>query len=238
MNKVIIIGASSGIGKELARVVAMKGHIVGLAARRLDVLTRLQEELPVKTYAKFIDMARAPEAMGSLRELIDEMNDVDTIVVCSAVTFLNPDIDWDNECNTLRVNVMGVAAMVNVAFDYFGQRGGGHLVGISSFKALRGGGSSPAYNASKAFLSNYLEGLTINSRRRGKNITITDVRPGLVASSPAAASFFVAPVNTVALDIYKAIENKERIAYVPRRYRYIGYVMRSIPLDLYRKLKK
>lgn len=240
MNKAIVIGASSGIGRELAKVISENGHAVGLVARRGELLADLQGELAHASYASCIDIAETDEAMLRLRGLIDTMGGVDTIIICSAVTLSTPEIDWPGEVNTLNVNVLGVAAMANVAFNYFCANGGGHLVGISSFKAHRGGGRSPAYNASKAFLSNYLEGLRINSARLGKKVRITDIRPGLVDSSPAGerASFWVAPAGTVARQIYRAIEAGAGVAYTPGRYRYIGYLMSSMPFSLYRRLKR
>ena len=238
MKKAIIIGASSGIGRELARVMATREYTIGLAARRLELLTELQKELPVKTHVKRIDIAKSTEAMCLLRELIEEMGGADIIVICAAICIYNPDLNWENEIDTLNVDVVGVSAMANVAFNYFCEKGSGQIVGISSFKALRGGGSSPAYNASKAFLSNYLEGLRINSRKLGKNISITDIRPGLVNTSMTGEknSFFVAPVKKVASQICNAIEKKETISYIPKRYNIIAYLMRNMPFCFYSRL--
>lgn len=240
MKKAIIVGASSGIGMELAKVLAAKDYIVGLAARRLEILSELQKELPAKSYTKRIDISQPAEAMSALGELINDMSGVDTMVICSGISIDNPGLDWDSEIMTLTVNVIGVTAMVNVAYNYFSEQGGGHIVGISSFKALRGGGKSPAYNASKAFLSNYLEGLRIKSNRLGNNIFVTDIRPGLVDTSMSGGGgrLFVAPVKKVAAQICRAMENKENIAYIPRRYSLIGCLMRNMPCCLYSKFKR
>src|SRR5690554_4662364 len=75
MKKCIIIGASSGIGKELARILAKDHYILGLAARRVELLHQLQEELDTDTYVKYIDISRPDEAMSRLSELIVEMKD-------------------------------------------------------------------------------------------------------------------------------------------------------------------
>jgi short-subunit dehydrogenase len=238
MKKAIIIGASSGIGRELASVLSANDYTVGLAARRLELLTELQKEMPEKSHIKRIDMAQTAEAMRLLKELIEEMGGADIIIICAAICIYNPDLNWENELNTVNVDVVGVTAMINVAFKYFCEKGSGHIVGISSFKALRGGGSSPAYNASKAFLSNYLEGLRVNSKKQGRNIFITDIRPGLVNKSMTERrkSFFVAPVKIVASQICNAIENKERISYIPKRYNFIAYLMQNMPFCIYSRL--
>jgi short-subunit dehydrogenase len=238
MKKGIIIGASSGIGKELAKVLSAKDYIVGLAARHLEVLSDLQKELPGETYIKRIDISRPTEAMPLLRELIEEMNGTDVIIICSGISRHNPDLDWESEINTVDVNVAGFTAMANVAFNYFKEKGTGHLVGISSFRALRGGWSSPAYNASKAYMSNYLEGLRVKSSKLGKNIFITDIRPGLVDTPMMAGrkkSFLIAPV-TAALQIAKAIEKKQSIAYITKRYIIIASILRNMPFCIYKKI--
>lgn len=238
MKKAIIVGASSGIGKELAKALAAREFIVGLAARRLELLSELAIELPTESYTKRIDISRPDEAKRLLTELIEEMKGTDLIILCSAICIYNPELHWDDELTTLNVNIIGITAMANVAYNYFCNRGAGHLVGISSFKALRGGGSSPAYNASKAFLSNYLEGLRINAAKQGNNVLITDIRPGLVDNSGKVRKFgiFRVPAPGISRQICKAIENRKSIAYVPKRYFFIAHVLKHSPFCLYRTL--
>jgi short-subunit dehydrogenase len=238
MKKAVIIGASSGIGKELARVLTSGGYAVGLAARRLDILSEFQKELPANTHIKRIDISQPIEAMRLLTELIQDMGGADIVIICAGISSHNPDLNWENEINTINTNVVGFTAMANIAFKYFCENGTGHIVGISSFRALRGGWSSPAYNASKAFVSNYLEGLRVKSKKMGKNIFVTDIRPGLVETPMIGRkkSFFVAPVNKAALQIREAIENKESVAYITKRYRIIAYMMRYMPFSIYSRL--
>lgn len=180
MKKAIIIGASSGIGKELAKILSKNQYILGLAARRVELLNNLQDELKTETYVKYIDISKPEEAMNKLSELIDEMKNVDLIVITSGTGHINHELDWQKEKETIDVNVSGVTAMINVALKYFIKKNSGHLAVISSVAALRGGRESPAYNASKAYISNYLEGIRCKVKKSGMNITVTDIRPGLV----------------------------------------------------------
>jgi len=235
---VIVIGASSGIGKEVAKFLSTKDWIVGLAARRINLLSEIQKELSARSYVKRIDLAQPNEAIKLLGELIEEMGGVDVIVLCSAVCFYNPDLNWQEEQDTVNIDVVGVTAVLNAAFNHFNKIGKGHIVGISSFKSLRGGGKSPAYNASKAFLSNYLEGLRINSRKWNRNVAITDIRPGFVTSSHSVGkrSMFVTPAETVALQIYKAIDGKKGVVYIPRWYWTVALLMRIMPFSIYCRL--
>jgi short-subunit dehydrogenase len=238
MGNTIIIGASSGIGRELARVLAAKGHTLGLAARRLDALNELRREIPRRSFAKRIDVSEPVEAMGLLRELVAEMGGIDLVVINSGISFHNPDLSWEPENDTVRVNVVGFTAMAAEAFRYFCEKGEGHIVGISSFRALRGGWSSPAYNASKAYVSNYLEGLRVKARRLGRNIHISDIRPGLVATPMIGKSegLLVASARKAAVQIAEAIERREPMAYVTRRYRIIAPLIRSMPYSIYSRL--
>jgi len=238
-KKAIIVGASSGMGRELARVMSVRGYAVGLAARRLPLLRELQAELPGESHAKMLDLSDPPGAMQALAELIEEMQGVDVVVVCSGISIHNPELAWESELETVEVNVVGFAAMVNVAFRYFCARGTGHVVGITSFRALRGGWSSPAYNASKAFQSNYLEGVRVKARKLGKRIDVSDIRPGLVLTPMTAGrrvGLLVAPVSRAARQIFRAIERREAVCYVTGRYSLVACLLRALPYSLYSRI--
>lgn len=97
MKKAIIIGASSGIGKELAKILSKNQYILGLAARRVELLNNLQDELKTETYVKYIDISKPEEAMNNLSELIDEMKDVDLIVITSGTGHINHELDWQRK---------------------------------------------------------------------------------------------------------------------------------------------
>ncbi len=185
MKKTIIIGVSSGIGRELAKILSMNGYIVGVMARRVKLLDELRNEVKGTLFVQKIDVSDIESAMEILTKLIEEMGGVDLIVISAGTGEINNELDWYLEYNTIKANVSGFTAMVNVAMHHFMEKGSGHLVGISSIAALRGGSESPAYNASKAFESNYLEGLRQKVRKSGLPITITDIRPGFVKTAMA-----------------------------------------------------
>jgi short-subunit dehydrogenase len=149
MKRAIVIGASSGIGKELAIVLSQNGFAIGLMARRIDLLHELSGHLPNRAFSRQADISDYPQAMAILENLIEEMGGVDLIVISSGTGFINPDLDWAKEKETPDVNVIGFTTMANVAFRHFVKAGRGHLVGISSIVAIRGSGGAPAYSASK-----------------------------------------------------------------------------------------
>jgi short-subunit dehydrogenase len=238
MKRAIIIGASSGIGRELAKILSNNGYILGLAARRITLLETLQEELPNKSIVKQIDIAATGEAIMKIKELFQELEDPDLIIICSGTGHLNPELDPDKEIETINVNVTGFTAMMNASVHYFMKRGKGHLVGISSIAALRGGRIAPAYNASKAFVSNYMEGIRCKVKYENRDIIITDIRPGFVDTDMAKGEglFWVIPTDTAAKKIYKAIKQRKAIAVIDGRWIVIAFLLRIMPDWLYCKL--
>lgn len=238
MNKAILIGASSGIGRALAKVLAREGYVVGIAARRVPLLLELQQELGNSASVKPMDVADVPRAMGDLTDWLEELDDVNLVVLNAGIGHVNPELHWDLEDETIRVNVYGIAALANVAMRHFIQRGAGHLVGISSVAGVRGNSRAPAYCASKAFLSTYLDSLRYRAWRLGLPIAVTDIRPGFIdtAMGQSPQRFWVASPELAAEQIYTAICRRKRRAYITRRWIVVAWLMRLLPDWLYRRL--
>jgi len=237
MKKAIIIGATSGIGRELAKILSLNNYVVGMAGRRTELLSNLQREIS-GSYIKRIDVTKLEEAITLLKELIQEMGGMDLIVISSGVGFINPELVWKQEKETIDVNISGFAAIANAAFKYFSNQGSGHIVGISSVAAIRGSGEAPAYNASKAFVSNYLEGLRQKARKSGIAITVTEIQPGFIDTAMAKGEglFWVSPPGKAARQIFKAINSKKKHAYITKRWRLIALLLKIIPGWIYNKI--
>ena len=238
MKTAIIVGASSGIGQALAKILAQEGYRVGLVARRLPLLQALQRDIGQQAVIKPIDIADTSEAVTRFAELIQELGRVDLIVLSAGIGFINPELDWAKEHDTIAVNVTGFAAIANVAMQQFLKQGCGHLTNISSIAALRGSGEAPAYNASKAFESNYLEGLRHKVAKLRLPVTITDIQPGFVDTAMAQGEglFWVASPDEAARQIYRAIQRHRKHAYVTRRWRLIAWLFKLAPDALYHRL--
>jgi short-subunit dehydrogenase len=238
MKKAVVIGASSGIGYELSKILCRDQYTVGVMARRVHLLNKLRDEMGANLIVEPIDVTHAEAAGERLANLIRTMDGVDLVVISSGTGYLNKDLDWPLENEAIMTNVTGFAAVANVAMKHFIGQGSGHLVGISSVAALRGGRESPAYNASKAFQSNYLEGLRQKVRRMGLLITITDIKPGFVDTAMAKGDgiFWAASPGKAAAQIYRAIQRKKPHVYVTRRWRFVAWVIKAMPGSMYERL--
>lgn len=238
MKKALIIGASSGIGRELAITFAKQHYEVGLMARRVNNLEVLKNEIQTKCHIGFVDIANPIEAIAKTQEMVDRMCGLDLIILNAGTGFLNAELDWSKEKQTIDVNVLGFCALAGWAYKYFANQKHGHIVGISSLGALRGNHTAPAYYASKAFMSNYLEGLRKKAYREEFSITVTDIKPGFVDTDMAKGEgkFWVASSQKAAEQIYVAIEAKREDAYITRRWRLIAWLLKLMPDWLYNKL--
>jgi short-subunit dehydrogenase len=234
----IVVGATSGIGRELAKILVQNGYTVGAVGRRSDILSELQKENQGKFFTKKIDVSKTKEAMKLLQAMISEMGGVDLLVINSGVGHINSELLWPLERETIEVNVFGFAAMANIAMEHFLKKGSGHLVGISSVSALRGSYESPAYSASKAFLSNYLDGIRAKVTKLKCPIVITDIQPGFVDTAMAKGDglFWVASPQKAAQQIYETITKKKKHVYVTKRWRIIGWLLKTLPDFIYYKL--
>ena len=227
----IIIGASSGIGLEIARLLAKRGYRLGIAARREELLARYAATEPTVMVWRALDL-KQEDSCSAFTEMVEELGgSVDFVYLCSGVGFLNPQLDWQLEEDTLETNVTGFARLACLAMATFEAQGHGHLVGLSSIAALRGAGEAPAYGASKAFVSRYLQGLHFRAKKSGLPIRVTDVRPGFVdtAMMKADSPFWVASPEKAARQIVDAAEKRRRIVYVTKRWALIGWLLRHLP---------
>jgi short-subunit dehydrogenase len=236
MKSAVIIGASSGIGRALAAILSLDGYRIGVVARRTDLLAQLRAELAGPCLIKTADVSEPELAMPIVRELIEELGDVELFIVSAGTGFDNAELAWQPERDTIAVNVLGFAAMVNVAMEYFEARGSGHLVGISSLAALRGVGGAPAYAASKAFVSNYLQGVRYRVKKLKLPIVVTDVQPGFVDTRMAGGDFWIASPQKAARQIAAAIRERKQHLYVTKRWRLAAWLMKVVPDALYSKL--
>lgn len=238
MKKAIVVGATSGIGKEVALLLAKNNYKVGITGRRTILLTELQQKNPDHFISKTFDVTDTTSVPRHLQELVDELGGLDLLVLSSGTGELNKPLDFEIEKGTIDVNVSGFTCVADWAFNYFWKQTSGHFVNISSIAGIRGNRVAPAYNASKAFQINYLEGLRQKATKLKLQMTVTDIRPGFVKTEMAKGEgqFWVASVEKAAEQILDAIKRKKKVAYVSKRWRLIAILLKVIPRSLFHRM--
>lgn len=237
-KKAIIVGATSGIGRELAKLLSNNNYIVGITGRRTILLEEIKSENPTSYFIKTLDITDTEQTEQRLNELKKEIGGLDLLILSSGIGDLNDNLDFEIEKRTIETNILGFTLITNWAFNYFEEQKSGHLVAISSVGGLRGSRQAPAYNATKSFQMNYLEGLRQKAKKLNTNIFVTDIRPGFVDTDMAKGEglFWVSKVDKAAQQIFDAINRKKRVAYVTKRWRIIASILKIIPRPIYDKI--
>ena len=234
----IIIGASSGIGNEVARLMLQRGWHCGIAARRTEPLEQLRSEYPQLTETETIDIT-SEEAPERLLQLIERLGGMDLYFHASGIGKQNRDLQTDIEMRTVDTNAMGFTRMVDTAFNYLASHGGGHIAAISSIAGTKGLGPAPSYSATKAFQNTYLQALEQLANARRLNIRFTDLRPGFV-DTPLLDGDNHFPMmlrpQQVAKEMVEAIERRRHVRVIDWRWRIITALWRLIPRCIWRKL--
>lgn len=237
VKKIIIIGATSGIGNELAKIYAKTNCLVGITGRRIKKLEELKSTNPSKFHIKTFDCTNDDNS-EKLKELADELGGLDLLILSSGTGELNPNLDYNLEQATIDLNVSAFTEIIDWTYNYFDSQGEGQIAAISSVGGLRGSGIAPSYNASKAYQINYLEGLRQKTKQSKKSIYITDIRPGLVDTDMAKGDglFWVAPKGKAAKQIYTIIQKKKEIGYVTKRWKLIALLLKITPNWIYKRM--
>jgi short-subunit dehydrogenase len=238
MKKAIVIGASSGIGKELAKQLADNGYKVGITGRRTALLSELKASKPDSFVCETFDAIDTKTSLEKLEKVVEELGGLDLLIFSSGIGDLNEDLDFEIEKKTIDLNVTAFTNIADWGFCYFKKQGYGHFVAISSVAGLRGSRVATSYNASKSYQINYLEGLRQKSKKLKKAIYITDIRPGLVDTDMAKGEglFWVMPVKKAGKQILKAIKKRKKVAIVTKRWRIIAFLLKIMPRFVYDKM--
>jgi short-subunit dehydrogenase len=238
MKKAIIIGASSGIGKGLAKLLTENDYKVGITGRRTTLLNELKETNTDSFLIKTIDITETKTSIEKLEELTSELGGLDLLILSSGIGDLNERLDFEIERKVIDLNVTGFTNIIDWAFNYFEKQEFGHIVAISSVAGIRGSRQAPSYNATKSYQINYLEGLRQKSTKSKKPIFVTDIRPGLVDTDMAKGEglFWVMPVKKVTKQIFKGIKNKSKVIYVTKRWGLIGRLLKIMPRFIYDRM--
>ncbi len=251
------MGATSGIGQEVARLLAANGYEVGIAGRREERLVQMAQATPGIVTHRQIDVTKE-DAPTELYKLIEELGGMDLYFHSSGIGWENVALDADKELKTVETNGVGFVRMVSAAYNWFAeqradeakqraegdeQRAGdkerkARIACITSIARTRGLGAAPAYSATKRMQAHYLECLSQQARMRHLNIGITDIRPGFVATDLIAGSHFPLQLKAedVARTIVRAIERGSEVVTIDWRYRLLVAAWQLIPRGLWVRL--
>ena len=237
IKRIIIVGATSGIGRKMAELYAAAGNIVGITGRRKELLDEIENMFPGKIKTECFDVT-GNENIERITSLIQKIGGLDILVYSSGIGELSKELDWQLDKLTVDTNVYGFIEITNWAFNYFMQQGHGNMAVISSIAANRGNSWAPAYSASKAFQSNYFEALAIKTKNMKKDIGIICIEPGFVDTKMAKGNkrFWVVPLEKAAMQIISGIEKKKQKVYVSKRWWLVARLMRLTPFWLYKKI--
>ena len=239
MNRIIIIGASSGLGQQVAKLFLERGWRLGVAARREERLMELKQLAPDRVEVQSLDVTAADAAMR-LRELIDRLGGMDLFFYSSGIGKQNRTLTPDIELNTVSTNGMRFTRMIGEAYRYFAEQGKGHIAAINSIAGTNGLGPAPSYSATKAFQQNYLQALEQKANARGLDIRFTDIRPGFVDTDLLNGDFrypMMLRPEKVARQIVHAIDAHRHVKVIDWRYALLTALWRRVPRFIWRKLK-
>ena len=246
MKRVIIVGASSGIGRELALRFAKEGCVVGIAARRIEELQKIREEYGEESI-KIAQMdVCEPTATDALDSLISEVQRPELLIYASGIGKQNPSLDETIEINTVKTNCEGMVRIVDHFVNFvrssseYDKKHKAHIAVITSVAGTRGLGSAPAYSASKAMQSEYITALSQLCSMESIPAKFTDIRPGFVKTAilnPEKHYPMLISAQSAAQHIYRGIKHKRRVLIFDWRFKFIVAFWHLIPRFVWERLK-
>lgn len=233
-RRAIVVGASSGIGQEVAKQLMAEGWTVGVAARREYKLKALGA-----TAVEQIDVTKE-NATERLQALISRLGGMDLFFYASGIGKQNRELEADIELATVETNGLGFTRMIGEAYRYFAQQGSGHIAAITSIAGTKGLGPAPSYSATKSLQNVYLQALEQQANARGLKIHFTDIRPGFVNTALLSGDFhypMMLQPDKVAKEIVSAIKHHQHIRVIDWKYRLLTALWRRIPRFLWRRIR-
>lgn len=237
MKTAIIIGATSGIGREVAARLVEKGWKVGITGRRTEALEFFRNEYGAdKVCIATMDVTH-DDSVAALDALLEQTGEPDLFLYASGVGYQNQELDLDKEIRTVRTNCEGMVRMVDHYVNYvrchkYSAMHKAHIAVISSVAGVAGLGTAPAYSATKRMQSHYLSALAQLARMEHIPIRFTDIRPGFIATdilNPDKHYPMLMSKEKAADHIMKALRRKKRVYTFDWRFRVVTFIWSLTP---------
>jgi short-subunit dehydrogenase len=240
----LIIGASVGLGADLAKKLAQQGYSLALLARSQDRLEDLCNEIGAnggQALAYVHDVGNYDEIPDLLRKIVADLGGLDLVIFVAGVNYPPGGIDkynFENDRKMIEVNLIGAMAWLTPIAEMFQSAKAGQIVGIASVAGDRGRVGNPGYNTSKAGLATYLEALRNRLTRHGVNVLT--VKPGFMKTemlkAAQGATPFAIETDKAADDIIKAMQKRKQLIYTASIWRWIMLAIQHTPSFIFRRL--
>jgi len=238
MKKAIIVGATSGIGKELVKLLVCNNYKVGVTGLEKNGLEELPEVKRGCLAFKYFDCTKDNNS-EKIAELVEALGGLDLLVFSAGIGHLNNNSGFKVENHANKLNVLAFTEIADWSYRFFEKQGKGHFVAISSIAGIRGYRVAPAYHAAKSYQIKYLEALNQKAYRSGLPIYITDIRPGFVKTDMSAGTkrqFWVTTKENAARQIFSLIKKRKDIGYVTKRWLLVAIAMMIIPGWIHKRM--
>ncbi len=242
MRSILIIGASSGIGRQVALDFARGGWRVGIAARSEERLKEIKSQYPDRIAYSVIDVTAA-DAPQRFLDLIELTGGMDVLLMSAGVGWMNPSLDGLVDVNTVAVNCDGFVKIIDAAYNYYKSASmaeRGHIAAITSVAGTKGIGIAASYSASKRFQSTYIDALEQLARQEGVTVDFTDIRPGFIDTPLLDGSHDLPMTMSLGYAVPKverAIHHRRRIAYIDQRWGALTALWRALPRAVWKRMR-
>ena len=236
MKKAIIIGASTGIGRALTKVLLDNDYKVGITGVEKNILNELNRISNNNLSVKYLDCT-SHRSSEIINDFIDWLGGLDLLVFSAGIGHLDKNLGFEIENEANQLNVLAFTEIADKAYRYFESKEYGHFVAITSIAGLRGNRIAPAYHAAKSYQISYLQGLRQKAINSKLSITITDIRPGFVDTGHVNKNYFwMASKEKAAQQIFNIIRKKKNVGYITKRWFIIALILRIIPSWIYNRV--
>ena len=231
IKRAIIVGSSSGIGKEMALCLANQGWIVAALGRRKQLLDELS--LKNKNIVSYeFDINETEIIQEKLHKIVDDIGGLNLFIISAGVGFINSELDFSIEQQTIKTNVEGFTKLMGWCYEFFRIKGCGQIAAITSVSGLLEGVDGPSYSATKAYQINYIKTIRKMAKRACPKLVVTELRPGSVDTDmmKGEGHFWISKPEKAAELACKAIMKKKNLQYISGKWRIIGVLLRFMSL--------